>query len=149
MKKRYCAIAVLLMAVLLSGCGSEQTVVKKTPAGSEGVQTTVADTGQRIFSSGSECDDMGAECVKEVVDGKTTGDYIRVGMVEEGEYFKLGTGEDENLEPACRTGLFPTVNAEESDEGCEYEEDIYVCVNCPNGECGAGENRCNCPQDCR
>ena len=28
-------------------------------------------------------------------------------------------------------------------------KDIAVCINCPNGKCGLGENKCNCPQDCK
>ena len=27
--------------------------------------------------------------------------------------------------------------------------DIAICIDCPNSICGPGENKCNCPQDCR
>ena len=26
--------------------------------------------------------------------------------------------------------------------------DVAICIDCPNGECGIGENKCNCPEDC-
>jgi hypothetical protein len=25
----------------------------------------------------------------------------------------------------------------------------YICARCPDGTCGPGENRCNCPEDCQ
>jgi len=33
-------------------------------------------------------------------------------------------------------------------EECSPMLDAAVCIDCPNGICGAGENRCNCPEDC-
>ncbi len=27
--------------------------------------------------------------------------------------------------------------------------DVAICIDCPNKECGPGETKCNCPQDCR
>ena len=26
---------------------------------------------------------------------------------------------------------------------------VYICAACADGTCGPGENRCNCPQDCK
>ncbi len=31
---------------------------------------------------------------------------------------------------------------------CSQLMDVAVCINCPNGECGLGEDKCNCPEDC-
>jgi len=30
----------------------------------------------------------------------------------------------------------------------ESVDNHHVCINCGNGACGTGENKCNCPQDC-
>ena len=32
--------------------------------------------------------------------------------------------------------------------GCFGDEGTYACTLCGNGECGPGENACNCPADC-
>jgi len=32
---------------------------------------------------------------------------------------------------------------------CYLNVDVAICINCPNGECGLGESKCNCPEDCQ
>ncbi|MBU1120936.1 MAG: carboxypeptidase-like regulatory domain-containing protein [archaeon] len=34
------------------------------------------------------------------------------------------------------------------EQNCEILVGAFVCINCGNGECGPGENVCNCPEDC-
>jgi len=34
------------------------------------------------------------------------------------------------------------------DKECGPIMDVAICVTCPDGKCGPGENRCNCPEDC-
>lgn len=38
---------------------------------------------------------------------------------------------------------------EESDGKCQKCTDVFVCAKCGDGKCGTGENKCNCPQDCK
>jgi hypothetical protein len=51
---------------------------------------------------------------------------------------------------SCCEGL-SGLTCDEPDEngncrtGCS---ETFVCANCGNGECGDGENKCNCPVDC-
>ncbi len=78
-------------------------------------------------------------------DSKRTGS-----LKSEGEAFELSIEKMHLLENSCAEGLTPTAKANPSNEGCEYpKENAYVCVICPDGSCGKGENKCNCPQDCR
>jgi hypothetical protein len=52
----------------------------------------------------------------------------------------------------CCQGLRFTDNTTKpaSDGLCQQTDGIYnaICTNCGNGECGLGENKCNCPSDC-
>ena len=62
----------------------------------------------------------------------------------EGEMFSL-------LDPAqvCCPGLV-TIQASEPMPGglCMFLSDVAVCTYCGDGDCGLGENICNCPADC-
>ena len=40
------------------------------------------------------------------------------------------------------------VFSDDGDGKCYPMMDVAVCINCPNGICGSGENKCNCPDDC-
>ncbi|UCC92125.1 MAG: hypothetical protein JSV39_02605 [Candidatus Aenigmatarchaeota archaeon] len=67
---------------------------------------------------------------------------------EEGEMISImptPTGEP-GME--CCEGLKGDVSYTVIDGECHSEMDVAVCINCPNGECGSGENKCNCPEDC-
>jgi hypothetical protein len=51
--------------------------------------------------------------------------------------------------PPCCAGLTPTPTPSELVDGaCVPMADAYACIACPDGSCGTGENRCNCPADC-
>jgi hypothetical protein len=76
----------------------------------------------------------------------------------EGQRFFIGPAEANypdrpaRPEPRCCCGLHairpPTHGAGE----CSYNEGgtgLHVCAACGDGRCGAGEDRCNCPRDCR
>ena len=47
----------------------------------------------------------------------------------------------------CCDGLNQRVHYDLIGDECVLE-DIAICINCPNGECGLGENKCNCLEDC-
>lgn len=61
----------------------------------------------------------------------------------------------------CCAGLSPLLVIAKSNSGrcvesggknltpSSWRQDKYVCANCGNGTCGAGENSCNCPADCK
>ncbi|MCD4693984.1 hypothetical protein K8R62_01360 [bacterium] len=49
----------------------------------------------------------------------------------------------------CCEGLSSKGGAIAYSEGrCAEVSDMFICIDCPNGECGTGENICNCPDDC-
>ncbi len=54
------------------------------------------------------------------------------------------SGEDE-----CCEGLSQIDDCYGSGQACSCAIDRFVCTYCGNGECGLGENQCNCPEDCR
>ncbi len=71
-----------------------------------------------------------SDCVKE-------GDGIGDGII-------LGKKSEE-----CCAGLTPRVSAYVDNDGeCRFGESP-VCTYCGNGECGIGENKCNCSKDCK
>jgi hypothetical protein len=63
----------------------------------------------------------------------------------EGESVVPGTGA-----LACCEGLSEISCAEPDSGGVCPEACVgtIICAYCPDGECGLGENKCNCPQDC-
>ncbi|MBN2495322.1 MAG: hypothetical protein JXR96_12065 [Deltaproteobacteria bacterium] len=68
-------------------------------------------------------------------------DCSATGCTPEGEYTSP-------VEPNCCPGLEAIVIAEYEQGACSYIDGALVCAACPNGECGLGENFCNCPDDC-
>jgi len=67
--------------------------------------------------------------------------------VKEGEKFYLKPGEPQTKEccHGLKTGTFYSiVNGK-----CIPESIASICIDCPSGKCGLGENKCNCPEDCR
>ena len=71
---------------------------------------------------------------------------IKQECIEEGEIFSVD--EHPDFIPQCCTDLESTQKYEIIDNECERSFDLAVCINCDNGECGPGENKCNCPEDC-
>jgi hypothetical protein len=51
----------------------------------------------------------------------------------------------------CCEGLAPIPVRVPADNGtCSVAPpDVQVCTRCGDGVCGSGENRCNCPGDCK
>jgi len=69
--------------------------------------------------------------------------------VTEGEsYTNLSHIDEEFPNMQCCDGLENKRFYSIIDGECTPSEDAQVCVNCGDGECGFGENRCNCPEDC-
>jgi prepilin-type N-terminal cleavage/methylation domain-containing protein len=50
--------------------------------------------------------------------------------------------------PDCCPGLTAISNYQIDETGCHLLLGGEVCAYCPNGECGPGENECNCSEDC-
>ena len=67
---------------------------------------------------------------------------VLAGAAREGELLVIGA--------ALARGT--PVDAPDSDGGtCSTPFNLdptRICTRCGNGQCGAGENRCNCPADC-
>ena len=53
-----------------------------------------------------------------------------------------------NADVPCCEGLVRVPGTSPGVNGCFGEEGTYACTLCGNGECGLGENSCNCPADC-
>lgn len=52
-------------------------------------------------------------------------------------------------DPVCCAGLRPIGCARVNDDGtCPVCKGRPICAACGNGQCGNGENACNCPADC-
>ncbi len=71
-----------------------------------------------------------------------------VNCVEEGKEISTmptsnGAPDEQCCEGLTQGGLFTITN-----DQCYPIADAVVCINCLNGECGLGENKCNCPPDC-
>jgi len=47
----------------------------------------------------------------------------------------------------CCPGL-KEVNVAQPENDCKDVPNVFVCINCGDGECGPGKNICNCPSDC-
>lgn len=86
-----------------------------------------------------------------------------LGSVKEGEWFspnlaqrtlrKLGLLD---FNKVCDSGLVSKFEVWAADSefgtGCGISTcmcENYICVRCGDGKCGNGENKCNCPEDCK
>jgi hypothetical protein len=47
----------------------------------------------------------------------------------------------------CCPGLVEG-NTTRPENNCTEIIGVFICISCPDGTCGPGENTCNCPQDC-
>ncbi len=144
-RKNYLAIGafVLLVMLIIGGCGGTQRTVKRT-------DYVKAQQEQNSAASEDECASKSANCVAEMKDGELTGDYLKIGEVKEGEVFELDFDKSDKLGKVCAEGMTATAYTMVEDGDCLYTQcPCYVCVKCPDGTCGNGENKCNCPQDCK
>lgn len=49
----------------------------------------------------------------------------------------------------CCPGLKSAVNYNIQNGNCDPLMDVKICINCSDGTCNEGENKCNCPEDCK
>ena len=83
------------------------------------------------------CDGKDNDCDGEVDEG-ACGECVKEGMLLK----------DPSL--LCCDGLVPALDCVNEALGelfCMCTED-FICVACGDGQCGKGENECNCPEDC-
>jgi hypothetical protein len=117
-------IVSLIVLVVLSGCVQQE---------------------QRIFDASEDCSADGTECVSLFHNGSFS-KYVRVGDVQEGEVFEsFGSGK------ICAPGLTAAVWKMKASDGAGCAQPrcpCHICVKCPDGICGEGENDCICPEDC-
>lgn len=75
--------------------------------------------------------------------------YEAIVKYEEQKEKCLGEGEATSsaIDLLCCNQLSKVSKFESINNTCLPTVD-FVCVNCPDGECGIGEDGCNCPQDC-
>jgi len=70
---------------------------------------------------------------------------------KQGEGVKTSGKDGSYLSKHCCPGLSPIDNTIDPDN-CDLRRDVdydSVCVDCGDGICGLGENKCNCPEDCQ
>jgi len=122
-----------------------------------GGETGTGDSHPPECQNHADCDDFddctadkcaAGQCVHEPVPGC-------MACVEEGGQF-----EDPDPDGKCCPPAIPVAVAEEQGVACsdrfcwpdytcsQPNCPCWVCVQCGDGQCGDGENRCNCPQDC-
>lgn len=102
-------------------CGAPTGVICCTYCGDG-----VCGLGENVCNCSDDCSD-GPECL------------------DEGE-----RGRDSDPSARCCDDLDEVVCGEPfGGGGCSGEVDCFVCVHCGDGECGTGENICNCEADCR
>jgi hypothetical protein len=72
---------------------------------------------------------------------------------EETDCIPEGSSVDTSGMQKCCAGLKAISCARPNSQGeCHNEDfncDSFPCANCGNGICGLGENKCNCPEDCK
>jgi len=67
------------------------------------------------------------------------------GCVEEGGYVPVVPGA-----PECCDGLIKVpCDAPDAEGKCQLCAGASICTKCGDGVCGVGENKCNCPDDCK
>lgn len=73
-----------------------------------------------------------------------------VSCYKEGEMFStMPTPTGAPRMKKCCKGLKSGGSYTVVDDECHWETDVGICINCPNGVCGPGENKCNCHEDCK
>ncbi len=123
-------IVVLVVAVLaLGGVLVYQNYWPKAQPVGCTLEVKLCPDGSYVGRTGPNCEF--AECSQEV-------------CLKEGEIY--GTGYDKD----CCPGLTKIVNIFKTGAGCSVSNgETAVCAYCGNGVCGTGENKCNCPGDCK
>lgn len=79
-----------------------------------------------------------------------------ISCIKEGEKGSTGCGSPD-CEEICCSGLtkisdarfIPAVGGNGCELGMGSAGPIFICAYCGNGVCGKGENKCNCPGDCK
>jgi hypothetical protein len=133
---------VLLLLGFVLACGNNSAdPARRTPAGTKTAPTTAATKAKE-----SSC-----------CDGYEQGACFKYGGVY-GSCNAAGVGFDAKIECAlCCDGLTRATPMIETDDafdgypkGCgpTAPPSWFVCIACGDGKCGAGENRCECPEDC-
>lgn len=67
---------------------------------------------------------------------------------KEGEMISIMPTPTGELGMKCCEGLTSGGDYNIVEGKCSLLMDVAICINCPNGECGLRENKCNCPEDC-
>ena len=100
--------------------------------------TQVCDNGKIVRRIGPKC--QFEDCPKPPE---------REECVKDGELLTTVTLDGEKIIFECCDALLEEQAYTISMNECVAVDDVAVCISCPNDECGPGENKCNCPQDCR
>jgi hypothetical protein len=82
-----------------------------------------------------------------------TGRVLKWEECEDEDCMPEGSSVDTSGMQKCCAGLKAISCARPNSQGeCHNEDfncDSFPCANCGNGICGLGENKCNCPEDCK
>jgi len=105
--------------------------------------------GNRVCGQTVNCQEGEAICQKgQCTFASRSGQH---GCVKEGNAFPAARRETGTSSPPaeCCFGLRAVPVYSLSAGKCSSTTSKTVCVDCPNGVCGQGEDFCNCPDDCR
>ncbi len=130
--------------ILISGCNKQKTHFEC----SDGSCIKVDGAGTNECTEDSDCyhkECSNGDCVKvnERGDDSCINDDDCKLCIEEGEEGSIFN------EDVCCEGLEKISNSWLDNGECMmYKDGSFICAKCGNGECGKGENECNCPEDC-
>jgi hypothetical protein len=132
----------MLFAFLSSACGDGD---------SGGDADTVTDGLEDPAGDGDAGDDGPVDPALEDGAGDPGQDAVDL-AVEDGAPECIGEGESGPVipdGPGCCEGLIRISCGEPGPEGiCGMVDGAFCCTYCGDGDCGTGENVCNCPEDC-
>ncbi len=103
-----------------------------------------------------KCKDMGCFTVYNCKDGKAIcennkcefkDNFENPNCAKEGEMISI-MPISEGEKTVCCPGLSEGLKSDLINNECVPEMDAVICIACSNGICGAGENKCNCLEDC-
>lgn len=113
---------------------------------------------QHVAKFGIKFEKVPIACIA-CMNGKPTGKYDENGCMIYDCPPTACKGEGERLSDAIVPGVEPLrccvglntvrdITIYKKTGECTFGSESAICVNCGNGVCGLGENKCNCPEDC-
>ena len=110
------------------------------------IPSVFIETNITLFFIATLSDGEGITTIYTNEQNQTTQDLNQ--SVEDNETNEICLIEGETGIESCCEGLESVSCVEYVNGECLYADCGHTCTYCGNGECGPGENVCNCPDDC-